>query len=65
MSRAAFVYKSKEDLQKLSLQEINTYLRVLRLRISFLGKAPRKLTEKQVKIAERIRNSLNSSTDNG
>ncbi|MBY0408592.1 MAG: hypothetical protein K2Q97_00330 [Burkholderiaceae bacterium] len=58
MSRAAFVYKSKEELLQLSLQDINAYIRVLRLRASFLGNVPRKSTEKQVQIAERIRDAI-------
>ena len=63
MSRAAFVFKSKEELLKLSHQEIDAYIRALRLRLSFLGSAPRESTEKQVQIAERIRSSI-ASPDN-
>jgi hypothetical protein len=65
MSRAAFVFKSKEELLQLSLRELNAYIHALRLRASFLGSAPRKSTEKQVQVAERIRSSITSSTENG
>lgn len=58
MSRAAFSFKTKAELGQMSLADVNDYIRVLRLRISFLNGAPRKSTEKQLEVALRLRDSL-------
>ena len=58
MSRAAFIFKTKAELGQMSLADVNAYIRVLQLRISFLNGVPRKLTEKQLEVVVRIRDSL-------
>ena len=65
MSRAAFCFKTKEELRQMGLTEVNAYIGVLQLRISFLNGAPRKSTEKQLEVAERVRDSLSTPKESG
>ena len=58
MSRAAFTFKTREQLGQMDLPEVNAYIRTLQMRTSFLNGPPRKSTEKQLEVAIRVRDLM-------
>jgi len=56
MSRAAVTYKTKAELESLTLTEIDQYISWLELRMSILGTRPAKSIEKYLRLAVKIRN---------
>jgi hypothetical protein len=58
MSRAAFTYKTKDELRQMGLSGLDTYIRVLRRRATVLNGPARKSTQKQLEVAIRVRESL-------
>ena len=57
MPRAAFTYKTKAELERMSIADLNRYLRTLRLRALVLNGSARKSTEKQLAVAMKIRDA--------
>jgi hypothetical protein len=58
MSRAAVTYKTKEELNSLTLREIDAYISWLRQRACYLGGPARKLVEKRAAVAEKVRDLI-------
>ena len=54
MSRAAFTYKSKRQLQKMSANEMDAYIRTVELRAK-IGGYVTKSAEKQLQVATKVR----------
>ena len=57
MSRAAFTYKSKRQLQKMSVKEMDAYIRTLEQRVQIGGYVTRS-AQKQLEVASKVRVSL-------
>lgn len=57
MSRAAFTYKSKRQLQKMGVKEMDAYVRTLEQRAK-IGGYVTKSAEKQLQVASKVRVSL-------
>ena len=53
MSRAAFTYKSKRQMQKMSLKEMDAYIRTLKVRAK-VGGYVTKSAEKQLQVASKV-----------
>lgn len=53
MSRAAFTYKSKRQLQKMSVKEIYAYLGTLEQRVK-IGGYVTKSAQKQLEVASKV-----------
>ena len=58
MPRAAFTYKSKDELRQMSLLEINAYIATLRRRAGAIGGYVRKSAEKELAVAMKVRESI-------
>ncbi len=54
MSRAAFLYKSKKQLKKMSVAEVDAYVRVLKHRAT-IGGYVTKSAEKQLQVVSKVR----------
>jgi len=54
MSRAAVIYKTKDELATLSAAELARYIEWLKVKASTLGTLPRKSVEKKIAVAEKI-----------
>lgn len=61
MSRAAFTFKSREELARMGLAEVDAYIRTLQFRTAFLSGPSRKSTKKQLEVAIRLRNALSAA----
>lgn len=60
MSRAAVVYKEKEELLSMNSDELKLYIGFLDRKIKSLGGDARKYVEKRAEVARKILNSLPS-----
>jgi hypothetical protein len=54
-TRAAVVYKTKNELRAMSSSDLDAYLSWLRHRFNILRGPPRKAVQKRLEVAEKIR----------